>query len=208
MKLYYSETLMPRKVCAVARHLGAPVEYVPVDLRNGEQHTPAFAALNPNRKVPVLVHDGGTLWESNAIMCFLAQAAGSDLWPTDAVHQIEAVRWLCWDLQHFTRYTGELYFEHVIRAEFDIGDPDPAAVEEALGYVRKYLQVLDDHLQGRDWLVGGSLSVADFAVGVALPYADRAGIPIGDFPAVAGWHGRLDRLPAWREPFPRTPAVA
>lgn len=208
MKLYYSETLMPRKVCAVARHLGAAVEYVPVDLRRGDHRTPAFAALNPNRKVPVLVHTTGTLWESNAIMCFLARATGSDLWPADADRQIEAMRWLCWDLQHFTRYTGELYFEHVIRADFGIGDPDPAAVEEALGYVRKYLQVLDDHLKGREWLVADTLSIADFAVAVALPYADRARIPVADFPGVARWCARLDELPAWRDPFPRAAAGA
>lgn len=201
MKLYYSETLMPRKVCALARHLRSPVEFVRVELRRGEHKTPEFAAMNPNLKVPVLAHDGGTLWESNAIMCFLARQAGSDLFPSDE-RLVEMVRWLCWDLQHFTRYTGELYFEHVIRAEFGIGEPDPAAVEEALGYVRKYAKVLNDHLAGREWLVGDALTVADFAVAVALPYAERARIPLAEFPEVARWHGQLNRLPAWREPFP------
>lgn len=207
MKLYFSETLMPRKVCAVARHLGSPVEFVRVDLRKGEHRTPEFAAMNPNLKVPVLVHDGGSLWESNAIMCFLARAAGSELWPSDD-RQIEVVRWLSWDLQHFTRYTGELYFEHVIREEFGIGEPDPAAVEEATGYVRKYAQVLNDHLAGRRWLVGDGMTVADFAVAIALPYAARAKIPLGDYPEVARWHARLEELPAWRDPFPAASAAA
>lgn len=207
MKLYFSETLMPRKACALARHLGSPVEFVRIDLRKGEHRTPDYAAMNPNLKVPVLLHDGGSLWESNAIMCFLARAAGSDLWPADD-RQIEVLRWLCWDLQHFTRYTGELYFEHVIRAEFGIGEPDPAAVEEAMGYVRKYAKVLDDHLRGRKYLVGDALTVADFAVAIALPYAGRARIPLADFPEVARWHARLDELPAWRDPFPAASAAA
>ncbi len=208
MKLYYAETLMPRKVCAVARYLGSPVEYVRVDLGKGEQRSPEYAALNPNLKVPVLVHDGGTLWESNAIMCFLSRAAGADLWPCDADRQIEAMRWLCWDLQHFTRYTGTLYFEHVIKAEFGIGEPDPAAVEEALGYVRKYAGILNDHLKGRDCLVGDGLTVADFAVAVALPYARRARIPVSEFPEVARWYARMEALPGWLDPFPGGDAVA
>src|SRR5262249_34926569 len=83
MKLYYSETLNPRKVCAVAKYLNAPVEFVHVDLRQGEQRKPPFLAINPNGKVPAL-EDGDTkLWESNAIMAYLAHAAGSDLWPRD-----------------------------------------------------------------------------------------------------------------------------
>jgi len=205
MKLYYSETLMPRKVCALARHLRSPVEFVPVDVRRGEHKTAEFAAMNPNLKVPVLAHDGGTIWESNAIMCFLARQAGSDLFPADD-RLVEMTRWLCWDLQHFTRYTGELYFEHVIRAEFGIGEPDPAAVEEAMGYVRKYAGVLNDHLAGREWLVGHAMTVADFAVAIALPYAERAKIPLAEFPEVARWHDQLNQLPAWRDPFP--PAVA
>lgn len=201
MKLYYSETLMPRKACAVARHLGSPVEFVRVDLGRGEHRTPEFAALNPNRKVPVLVHDGGSIWESNAIMCFLARKAGSDLLPADD-RLVDVVRWLSWDLQHFTRYTGELYFEYVIKPAFGIGEPDDAAVEEPAGYVRKYAQVLNDHLEGRDWLVGDDLTVADFAVAIALPYAEQARIPLADFPEVQRWHDRLNRLPAWTEPFP------
>lgn len=202
MKLYFSETLMPRKVCAVARYLGSPLEYVRLDLRKGEHRSPEFAALNPNRKVPALVHDGGTLWESNAIMCFLSQAAGADLWPGEVDRQIEAIRWLCWDLQHFTRYTGTLYFEHVIKADFGIGEPDPKEVEEALGYVRKYAAILDEHLKGRNFLVGDSLTVADFAVGVALPYAQRARIPVDEFPELARWYAGMETLPGWLEPFP------
>lgn len=207
MKLYYSETLMPRKVCALARHLQSPVELVPVDLGRGEHKTPGFAAMNPNLKVPVLKHDGGSIWESNAIMCFLARRAGSDLFPADD-RLVEVTRWLSWDLQHFTRYTGELYFEYVIKPHFGIGEPDAAAVEEPLGYVRRYAKVLDDHLRGREWLVGDGLTVADFAVAVALPYAERARIPLDEFPEVARWHGQLNRLPAWREPFPRAEAAA
>lgn len=207
MKLYYAETLNPRKACAVARHLGSPVEFVPVDLGRGEHRQPAFLALNPNGKVPVLETAEGTIWEADAIMCHLAREAGSDLWPGDA-RQIEVVRWLSWNSAHFTRHAGTLYFEHLIKPHFGIGEPDTGATEEAVGYVRTYGRVLDDHLKGRRWLVGDAPTVADFAVAVALPYAEAARIPLEEFPAMRRWHDRLNEFPAWREPFPASAAAA
>jgi len=208
VKLYYAEVLNPRKVCALARHLEAPVTFVHVDLAKGEHRRPAFLALNPNGKVPVLQTDRGSLWESSAILCFLARRAGSPLWPEDEEGQIELLRWLSWDAQHFAPAAGGLYFEHVIRPMFGLGPPDPAAVEAATADFRKYARVLDDHLQGRPYLLGDALSVADFAAAAALPYAEAARIPLGDFPAVARWHARLEELPAWREPFPAAEAAA
>jgi glutathione S-transferase len=202
MRLYYAETLSPRKACAVARHLGSPVEFARVDLAKGEQRSPEFRAINPNGKVPVLVDGERSVWEANAIMCHLAVAAGSDLWPGDGRRQIEVVRWLSWDASHFTRHAGRLYFETIIKRRFGIGPADPAEIEDATGYFRQFARVLDDHLRGRAWLVGEALTVADFAVAVTLPYADEAGLPLGEFPEVRRWHARLWELPAWREPFP------
>jgi glutathione S-transferase len=208
MKLYYAETLNPRKACAVAKHLNAPVEFVHVDLRKGENRTPEFLALNPNGKVPVLETGGGSLWESNAIMCYLARTAGSDLWPSDDDRQIEVMRWLSWDSQHFTRHAGSLYFEHIIKPAFGMGSADRAAVEEATGFFKRFAAVLDDHLSGRAYLVGDALTVADFAVGITLPYAERARLPLTGFPEVERWHARLSELPAWLAPFPVARAAA
>ena len=89
MKLYYFDVLNPRKACAVARYLNAPIEYVYLDPAKGEHKTPQYLAINPNGKVPALTDGDLKLWESNAIMCHLAQKAGSDLWPiysTSAQH--------------------------------------------------------------------------------------------------------------------------
>jgi glutathione S-transferase len=206
-KLYYAEVLTPRKACAVARYLRSPVEFVRVDLGKGEHQSPGFAAINPNQKVPVLDIGGRTIWESNAIICFLARFAGSDLWPQDE-RQIEVLRWLNWDAQHFTRHGGDLYFEYVIRPMFDLGPVNEAAVAEATGYFRKYAEILNVHLRGRTYLLDDTLTVADFALAVALPYARAAHLPVGEFPEIERWHERLNELPAWREPFPAMRAAA
>lgn len=201
MKLYYAETMNSWKTCAVARLVGPDVSFRPINLKSGEQRCAEFLAINPNGKVPVLVDGDKTIWESNAIMCHLAIVAGSDLWPRDA-RQVEIVRWFGWAADHFCRFAGELYFENVIRAEFDMGAPNPASVAEALGYVRHYSAILDTHLDGRSYLVGEALSLADFAVATILPWAEAAQIPLDEFPAVRRWHERLMELPAWRSPFP------
>ena len=208
MQLYYFETLNPRKACAVARYLEAPVEFKRIDLGKGEQKSPAFLAINPNGKLPALVDGGARLWEANAIMCYLAKAMGSELWPSDTAGQIELVRWLSWNSEHFTRHAGSLYFQHLIRPRF-LGLPaDAKAVEEATGFFKQFAGVLNDHLAGRRYLIAERLTVADFAVGVTLPYAREAKIPLASFPEIERWHARLNELPAWRQPFPATASAA
>jgi glutathione S-transferase len=203
MKLYWCDVLMPRKVCALARHLELPVAFERIELGEGAHKAPGHLARNPNGKVPVLEEpDGRTLWESNAILVRLAQIAGSDMWPTDPQAQAEVIRWFCWDMDRFTSQAGALYFEYVIRPRFDLGSADPESVETARAGFREAAAVLDAHLSGRDWLLGDKMSIADFAVAVTLPYAKTAHIPVDEFPAISRWHERLETLEAWREPFP------
>jgi glutathione S-transferase len=205
MKLYYCETLNPRKACAVARYLQSPVEFVRVDLLSGEHRRPPFLAINPNGKLPVLQEGDWALWEANAIMCYLSDKAKADLWPHDA-RQIEVMRWLSWDVQHFTRHAATFYFEYIIKPMLGLGGPDPAAIEQASRDFKTYARVLDRHLSGRDFLVGNQLTVADFAVAATLPYADAARLPLDEFAEIRRWHARIEELPAWRDPFPASVA--
>jgi glutathione S-transferase len=202
MKLYYSDVLSPRKACSVARYLNSPVEFIYLDLVKGEQQSPAYLAINPNGKVPTLVDGERIVWEADAVMCHLAERAGSDLWPHDTACQIEVVRWLSWNAQHFYRYGGVLFFQHIIKPRFTLGPPDRAEIDEALAGFRRFATVLNRHLAGRQWLVGNGLTVADFSVAVVLPYADEARMPLDEFPAVCRWHDRLCEFDAWRKPFP------
>jgi len=204
MKLYYSDVLAPRKACAVAQYLQAPVTFVYLDMTKGEHKAPSYMALNPNGKVPTLTNGERVIWEADAIMCELSDRMGADLWPHDS-RQLEIIRWFSWNAQHFTRHGSALYFEHIIKPRFALGDPDPVAVEEALGAFRKFASVLDDHLKGRKWLVGENPTVADFSVAITLPYAERAFIPLDEFPEIRRWHDQLNAFAAWREPFPARP---
>jgi glutathione S-transferase len=202
MKLYYFETPNPRKPCAVAKYLNSPVEFVRVDLTKGEHQSTEYLAINPNGKVPALSDGDFNLWESHAIMAYLATKADSELWPQDNARQIDILRWLNWDTAHFSRHAGTLLFENHLRGVFGLGEPKQAVIEEAASFFKRFAGVLDQHLNGRDYLVGNRLSIADFGVAAILPEAREAQLPLDGFTQIQRWHAKLMQLDAWREPFP------
>jgi glutathione S-transferase len=199
--LYYCDILSARRACAAARYLQAPVEYVYIDLAKGDHRKAGYLAINPNGKVPTLVKGERITWESDAVICQLSEDMGADLWPHDE-RQIEVMRWLSWNHQHFTRAGGALYFEYIVKRRFGIGAPDLTVVEAELGQFRRFARVLNEHLAGRKWVVGDGLTLADFCVAMTLPYAEQARLPLDEFPNIRRWHERLNEIEGWREPFP------
>lgn len=201
MKLYYFETPNGRKACGVARYVDLPVEYVKINLGSGEQKAADFMAINPNGRIPALVDGDTKLWESQAIMVYLAKKAGSDLWPDDE-RQVDVIKWFNWDTAHFSRHGATLVWEGIIKPMFGLGETDAAAVEQATTLWRGFAAVLDAHLAEHDYAVGDKLSLADFSLDAFLPHHEAAKIPIGDYPNVSAWHERLMAIPAWGEPYP------
>lgn len=205
MKLYYCEVPNPRKPCAVAKHLDVPLDYVRVDLQTREQQTPDYLAINPNGKVPALIDGDVSLFESAAIMMYLAQHAKSDIWPSAPLAQVDVVKWLVWDTAHFSRHASTVYFEYLIKKQFDLGKPDPAVVDEAVGFFRQFASVLNEHLVGRSYLVGDTLTIADFSVTTYLSVAVEAELsqlPIAEFGEIKRWHNALMDIPALNDPWP------
>jgi len=203
MKLYYSHNLNPRVAVAVARHLGSPVEFVRARPFHPAQ-IEGFRKLNPNTRVPVLEEGGRTLWETDAIACRLSQLAGSDFWRSDG-ELPEMIRWISWGTHHLTRAADPLYFERVVVPQFPAqvrpAPKDPAELEGPLNDFKQSAAILDAYLKDKEWLLETGISYADFRVATALPFAEKAGLPLEDYPEVARWHGQLLQLPAWREPF-------
>lgn len=83
------------------------------------------------------------------------------------------------------------------------GTPDEERIATLLTGFRKAAALLEAHLQGRQWLVGDGLTLADFSVGAVLTYAIPAQLPLAEFPAIEAWRGGLERVPAWAETMPR-----
>jgi glutathione S-transferase len=199
VKLYYSRNLNPRVAVAVAKYLDSPVEFILANPRD-PKHEEAFRTINPNTLVPVLVEDGNSLWETDAIAFRLARIAGSNFWPTDE-RMTEMIRWVSWSARHFTKAGGTFYFENIVVPQFFARGPDAHALEDATQEFHRYAAVLDQILADRTWLVGDQLSYADFRVASALPFVDKGKIPIGRYSRILKWHDRLNRIDSWRDPF-------
>src|SRR3569623_453194 len=125
MKIYWIRAQAPRRVLAVAKHLVVTAEFIEMGVK-GEMKTPDYARLNPNMKAPVLVDGDIVLWESSAINAYLCIKASSDMWPAgNPMEQVEVLRWLSWNDNHWFPADSQFYFEYVGKATFGIGAPDP-----------------------------------------------------------------------------------
>lgn len=204
MKLYgFPPSPNTWKVRAVAAHLGLPLEFEWIDLSKGQQRSPEFLALNPTGRTPVLVDGDFTLWESAAIMQYLAGLKSNALWPDDARTRADIMRWQSWQLAHWSKEACEpLIFERLVKPLLKLGAPDAACVAAGIEAFNREARVLDDHLAKRPYLVGSALTLADFSVAAPLVYAKEADLPVAPYANLRAWFDRVFGLPAWRETAP------
>jgi glutathione S-transferase len=183
-----------------AIHLGAPVELVLVDLPKREHLQPHFLKMNPNHKVPVLEDDGFYLWESYAIMQYLAEKTpGQSLYPADLRARADVNRWLFWAAQHFTPAVSIFNWENVVKPMIGLGGPDPVELKRGEELIKQFGEVLDGHLAGREWICGAALSLADLALGASLGTVPQAKVPVQGFANIQKWFARVQELDAWKK---------
>jgi glutathione S-transferase len=211
MKLYgFSASPRTWKVRAVAAQLGIPLEYQQLDAFKGENRTPQYLALNPAGRTPTLVDGDFVLWESDAILQYLASKTPNTLWPDDPRTRADIMRWQNWQSAHWgSDACVPLTFQNLVKGIFGLGGPDAAVVSKATEAFNKEASVLDQHLAEHDWLVGSAPTLADFTVGSYLFYANEAKLPVAAYKNITRWFERLSALACWAEtaPPPR-PAVA
>ncbi|RKG57748.1 glutathione S-transferase family protein, partial [Corallococcus sp. AB011P] len=130
MKLYFHPLSgNSRRVLLVAAHLDIPLERIVVDLTTGKQREASYLGINPNGRVPVLDDGGFVLWESRAIMVYLAEKTpGQTLLPTDAQGRADVNRWLFWCSSHMAPANTVLVLENFVKQRTGRGPPDPAEV--------------------------------------------------------------------------------
>lgn len=186
-----------RRVSAVIHHLGLEIEEVSVDLLQGEGGSPELLALNPNGMLPVLVDGDTVLWEAAAIMLYLADGQPNDLIPSGAGRH-DVLRWLFWAAEHF-RIPAPIYFEERLVAKL-MGQPaDETRIAEADRRIERFAPVLESHLEGRQYVVGDGVTLADFDLAAPLSQMSRTGVPYDRYPNIMGWSRRLNQeVPAWR----------
>ena len=202
MKLY---SIQPsnnaRRVRATAEHLGIALEII--DQPMAEMKTPPYLALNPNGKVPTLVDGDLTLWESRAIMQYVASKKPSAFWPTDDRRRAEISKWQFWDAAHLTRGTGAYAYENLVKKIFMKQEADPVQLAVGEREWRTCAPILNAQLEGKTWILGDELTLADFSVGACFSFAEASGLPWNDYPHIKAWYSRLSEVPAWKNTAPK-----
>jgi glutathione S-transferase len=206
MKIYWFETVNPRKVCSLAKHLGVDAEYEYVDLRKGAHKQADFLGINPNGRVPALVDGEMRLWESAAICVYLAGSKRSSLWPLDdARAQAEILKSISFHVAHMMPSFGPYYFEHYVKPLIGLGAPDDAKLATLAPQFHAAAKVLDSLLDGRTHLACNRLTIADFIVGALLPDWKDQAMPLGDYRNIRRWLDEtLMPIEAFRDPWPRS----
>ena len=202
MKLYiFPPSSRALGIVALKNHLGIECEVMTVDLGKGDQLQAGYVALNPNKKMPTLQDGDFVLWESNAILFYLAAKHPEfGLWPSDLHGQADVVRWLAWESAHWDAEScGMVAFEKSSKMVLGLGPPDPAFVARGERNFARFAAVLDGWLEGKTWLLGKHLTIADFSIGALVPSARNMGLPVNDFREIVRWYSGLAALPAWRD---------
>jgi len=203
MKFYYHPASSNcRKVHAAALMLGIDLDLQFVDLLAGAHKKPDYLNLNPNGLVPTLEDRGFILWESNAIMQYLASRKPNVLWPQDERTRADISRWQCWELAHWTPALAIIIHENLIKKLLKMGEPDPAEIKRGEEATHRFAQILDNHLQGKKYLVGDALTLADISVAAILMYRQPARLPLDNYQHINRWYAQIEGLDAWKKTAP------
>ena len=201
MKLYHNP-LSPnvRRVRLTAAVLGLELEEHTLDFAKGEHKSAEHLALNANGAVPTLVDDDFALTESRAIMQYLASKKPElGLLPKDEKDRADVTRWQFWDASHFSPVLGTIAFEKLLKPMMGLGATDAAKVTEALAGFRRWAAVLDKRLAGKQYVVGNALTIADLTLASSLMYAEKAEVPVSEFPNIVAWFARITALDGWKK---------
>lgn len=179
--------------------LGLPYRRIDAGHRHGGTDTPEFLAMNPNGTVPVLRDgDGAPLWETGAILRYLAARHGDDrFWPADPVRRAQVDKWAEWAKINIAMgFTAPVFWRVVRTAP---RDRDPTAIAAALGTLQPFLAIAEAQLSRHAYLAGEDFTLADIQFGhVLYRYFDIA-IARADLPALRRYYDALAQRPAFRE---------
>ncbi len=181
IEFYYNTAPNPMKVALLLEELGTPFKAVPIDTRLGEQHTPEFRAINPNAKVPALRDGDATVFDSNAILLYLADKAGRFVPPiADSVGRGRMLSWLMFVATGVGPFSGQsVHFRHFAP------EPKEYALNRYDFEAHRHWKIVDEQLARGEWMLGADYGIVDMAVwGWArmVPFVLNIENPWGDYP--------------------------
>ena len=186
-----------KKALWAAEELGLKYERVDAGLQFGVNNTPEYRRMNPTGLVPTIDDDGFVLWESHAIVRYLAaKHAPGTLWPSDLRRRADAERWMDWT-HSFSREFQRPVFWPLVRTPPE--KRDTKAIEEARHKCAALLAVPESILSQRAYLAGSDFTMGDIPLGCHVQLWMRLPIERPDYPGLAAWFARLCERPAFRK---------
>jgi GST-like protein len=199
IRFYFSLAPNPQKVSLFLEEAGLSYEPIPVDTAKGEQHQPSFRALNPNGKVPAIADTDGPggkemrVFDSSAILLYLGEKTGRFIGtPAD---RGELLSWLFFIASGIGPYSGQA-------VHFQLAAPDkiPYAINRYRREAERHYEVLDKHLEGRDFIVSTEFTIVDMSAWGWISRASRVlpgdGDALDAFPNLKRWYQKIDARPA------------
>ena len=159
LKFYFSGAPNPTKVALFLEEAGLPYEAIPVDTRKGEQHTPEFTAINPNAKVPAIVDGDVTVFDSNAILLYLAEKTGKFLPAKTDRARGELLSWLMFVATGVGPYSGQsVHFRHYAPEKLEY------AINRYAFEAQRHFGILNARLAGQKYMLGDTYTIVDMDV--------------------------------------------
>jgi GST-like protein len=159
LKFYYSGAPNPTKVALFLEEAGLPYEAIPVDTRKGEQHTPEYKAINPNAKVPAIVDGDAVVFDSNAILLYLAEKTGKFLPPNTPKARGELLSWLMFVASGIGPYSGQAMHFRVYAPE-----KLPYAINRYMFEAQRHFGIIEERLASRKYMLGDTYTIVDMDV--------------------------------------------
>ncbi|MGN8093506.1 glutathione S-transferase family protein [Methylobacterium sp. 22177] len=169
---------------------GLPYDRVEAGGAHGVVNDPGYRTMNPNGLVPTLEEDGFVLWESNAILRYLAATGPALALPADPRVRAHVEQWLDWQATSFTPAMRDAFWQ-LYRA----ADPDRGLIAASVEKSEAMAEILDHHLEGRTYVVGDSFSIADIALGCAAHRWLNLPTERIERPALRRWYERVAARP-------------
>ncbi|PTD95858.1 glutathione S-transferase family protein [Pseudothauera lacus] len=194
--LYTWATPNGQKVSIALEELGLPYRVQTIDITAGEQFDPAFLALNPNNKIPVIVDADGpggtalTVFESGAILIYLAEKCAR-LLPAEPRARSEVLQWLMLQVGGVGPMLGQAHHFRRFAAE-----RIPYAIQRYTDEAARLYGVLDKRLAAHSWLGGDTYSIADIATYPWIARHEWQGISLADYPNLRRWFDKIASRPA------------
>ena len=194
IKFYFHQTPNPMKVALYLKETGLEYQLIPIDTLKGEQHTPEYRTINPNGKAPAIEDNGTRVFDSNAILLYLSEKTG--LLAGKPEDRAEMLSWLMFIASGLGPYSGQsVHFRHAAPKGLDY------AVNRYLREAQRHYEVLDTHLENREFIVGDEYTIADVA---AWGWIDKASVVLGEeglapYANIKRWFESVNNRPAVKE---------